>query len=443
MNQLLGIKSRVVDPQGVKELCLQLDVSDRPSYLIMGALYHAPGGIIRHDAVVWGMPALRTSSSRSTPTPRMGFERNGDRIVAVETPRGPSSAGRSYAPPAGHRSVAGLARGLRSRQNVLQAFVTEPMKLFLDVIIVSRSPRTSRRPTAASSLIGAEIEPYTTYKVTDAVLPSTRPSTRSKLFLSSSGSECSAPGPLCDLSPDYSPARQDRDRQLPSLRGVGNVRFKAALIVGVTLAELVASGKTSDLIAPFALERFHTDTLVSELAAAAEPLASSDEDADAIQPRDRPGATLRPILDVASEVGLVPEEVEPYGRYKAKVDLSVLERLSARPDAKLINVTAITPTPAGEGKTTTSVSLTQGLGVLGKKPVLCLREASLGPVLGSRGAAGGGYAQVVPMEDLNLHFTATSTRSRRRTTSLGVDRRAPHARERSRPDPSRSPGGAA
>ncbi len=118
------------------------------------------------------------------------------------------------------------------------------------------------------------------------------------------------------------------------------------------------------------------------------------------------GATLRPILDVAAEVGLVPEEVEPYGRYKAKVDLSVLERLSDRPDAKLINVTAITPTPAGEGKTTTSVSLTQGLGVLGKKPVLCLREASLGPVFGVKGgAAGGGYAQVVPMEDLNLHFT--------------------------------------
>ena len=117
-------------------------------------------------------------------------------------------------------------------------------------------------------------------------------------------------------------------------------------------------------------------------------------------------ATLRPILDVAADAGLLPDEIEPYGRYKAKVDLSVLERLSDRPDAKLINVTAITPTPAGEGKTTTSVSLTQGLGVLGKKPVLCLREASLGPVFGVKGgAAGGGYAQVVPMEDLNLHFT--------------------------------------
>ncbi len=117
-------------------------------------------------------------------------------------------------------------------------------------------------------------------------------------------------------------------------------------------------------------------------------------------------ATLRPILDVAADAGLEPDEVEAYGRYKAKVDLSVLERLAGRPDAKLINVTAITPTPAGEGKTTTSVSLTEGLGVLGRKPVLCLREASLGPVFGVKGgAAGGGYAQVVPMEDLNLHFT--------------------------------------
>ncbi|HWQ23728.1 MAG TPA: formate--tetrahydrofolate ligase [Gaiellaceae bacterium] len=117
-------------------------------------------------------------------------------------------------------------------------------------------------------------------------------------------------------------------------------------------------------------------------------------------------ATLRPILEVAESAGLLPEEVEPYGRTKAKVDLSVLERLADRPDAKLINVTAITPTPAGEGKTTTSVSLTQGLGALGRNPVLCLREASLGPVFGVKGgAAGGGYAQVVPMEDLNLHFT--------------------------------------
>jgi formate--tetrahydrofolate ligase len=117
-------------------------------------------------------------------------------------------------------------------------------------------------------------------------------------------------------------------------------------------------------------------------------------------------AVLRPIDDVAAELGLLPEEVDLYGRFKAKIDLSVLDRLAGNADAKLINVTAITPTKAGEGKTTTSVSLTQGLGHIGKEPVLCLREASLGPVFGIKGgAAGGGYAQVVPMEDLNLHFT--------------------------------------
>src|SRR5438093_13196144 len=117
-------------------------------------------------------------------------------------------------------------------------------------------------------------------------------------------------------------------------------------------------------------------------------------------------AQLRPITEIAEAAGLLADEIDPYGRYKAKIDLGVLDRLADRPDAKLINVTAITPTPAGEGKTTTSVSLTQGLGKLGRKPVLCLREASLGPVFGVKGgAAGGGYAQVVPMEDLNLHFT--------------------------------------
>src|SRR6188474_477601 len=117
-------------------------------------------------------------------------------------------------------------------------------------------------------------------------------------------------------------------------------------------------------------------------------------------------AELRPIAQIAEALGLDEDEFDPYGRFKAKVDLSVLERLADRPNGKLIGVTAITPSKAGEGKTTTSVALTQGLGHIGRKPVLCLREASVGPVFGIKGgAAGGGYAQVVPMEDLNLHFT--------------------------------------
>jgi formate--tetrahydrofolate ligase len=117
-------------------------------------------------------------------------------------------------------------------------------------------------------------------------------------------------------------------------------------------------------------------------------------------------AQLRPIAEIAEAAGLEPDEVDLYGKYKAKINLSVLDRLADKPDGKLVGVTAITPTKAGEGKTTTAVSLTQGLGFIGRNPVLCLREASLGPVFGIKGgAAGAGYAQVVPMEDMNLHFT--------------------------------------
>jgi formyltetrahydrofolate synthetase len=117
-------------------------------------------------------------------------------------------------------------------------------------------------------------------------------------------------------------------------------------------------------------------------------------------------AELLPIESIAERMGLLPEEFEPYGRHKAKVSLDVVDRLADAPDAKIVCVAGVTPTRAGEGKTTTAVSLTQGLGAIGKDPLLCLREPSLGPVFGIKGgAAGGGLAQVVPMEDLNLHFT--------------------------------------
>ena len=116
-------------------------------------------------------------------------------------------------------------------------------------------------------------------------------------------------------------------------------------------------------------------------------------------------AVLRPITEVAADAGIQEDELEQYGRYKGKVALSTLDRLSDRPDGKLIITTAITPTKAGEGKTTTSVSLTQGLGRIGKDVMMCLREPSMGPVFGIKGGGnGGGYAQVVPMEEINLHF---------------------------------------
>ncbi|HZM12545.1 MAG TPA: formate--tetrahydrofolate ligase, partial [Bacteroidales bacterium] len=117
------------------------------------------------------------------------------------------------------------------------------------------------------------------------------------------------------------------------------------------------------------------------------------------------GAVMRPIGEVAGKLGLREDDLELYGKYKAKLPLSLIDEKKAA-NAKLILVTAITPTPAGEGKTTTSIGLAQGLNLLGKKATVVLREPSLGPVFGIKGgAAGGGYSQVIPMEDINLHFT--------------------------------------
>ena len=117
-------------------------------------------------------------------------------------------------------------------------------------------------------------------------------------------------------------------------------------------------------------------------------------------------ATLKPVNDIAKVLGIPPDALDPYGHYKAKISLDYINSLKSRPDGKLILVTAMSPTPAGEGKTTTTVGLGDALNRIGKKAVICLREPSLGPVFGMKGgAAGGGYAQVVPMEDINLHFT--------------------------------------
>ena len=117
-------------------------------------------------------------------------------------------------------------------------------------------------------------------------------------------------------------------------------------------------------------------------------------------------AVMEPITKVAGELGVDADRVIPYGKYKAKIDHRLVKELAGKQDARVILVTAISPTPAGEGKTTTSVGLADALSRMGKKTVLALREPSLGPVFGMKGgAAGGGYAQVVPMEDINLHFT--------------------------------------
>jgi formate--tetrahydrofolate ligase len=155
----------------------------------------------------------------------------------------------------------------------------------------------------------------------------------------------------------------------------------------------------------------------TQATAAKQPIAASQH----LNPKSdieiSQSATKRLILDVARDkLGIGPEHLEPYGHYKAKVSMDFIKSLKSRPNGKLILVSAITPTPAGEGKTTTTVGLTDALNHIGKKAMLCLREPSLGPSFGMKGgAAGGGYAQVVPMEDISTS-PVTSTPSPRRTT---------------------------
>jgi sarcosine oxidase subunit beta len=277
VNQLLGIDSRVIGPGEIGELCPELDLSDHPTWPIMGALYHPPGGIIRHDAVVWGFArgADRGGVEIHPYTEVTGIERSNGRAVGVRTNRGDISCGTVISATAGWSTlVAGLADvRLPITTHILQAFVTEPMKPFLDVIIVSAQMHVYVSQTDRGEfLIGAEIEPYTTYKSIGTfpfleysarhVLELFPQLERVKILRSWTG--------LCDLSPDYSPILGKTEVEGFHLSaGWGTYGFKAAPIVGITLAELVATGRTPELIAPFALERFHTDTLVSELAAAA------------------------------------------------------------------------------------------------------------------------------------------------------------------------------
>ena len=146
-------------------------------------------------------------------------------------------------------------------------------------------------------------------------------------------------------------------------------------------------------------------------------------------------AKMQRIAKVAREkLGIAEEHLEPYGHYKAKVSLKYLETLKGKKDGKLILVTAISPTPAGEGKTTTTVGLGDALNHIGKKAMICLREPSLGPVFGVKGgAAGGGYAQIVPMEDINLHFTGDfGAIAARQQPARGADRQPHQPRQRAR-----------
>ena len=277
VNQLLGIDSLVVYPDEVARLCPELDLSQDVTWPIMGALYHPPGGIIRHDAVVWGFArgADRRGVEIHPDTKVTGIEVREGRVRGVRTTRGDVEADVVVSAAAGWSTlVCGLAGvPLPITTHILQAFVTEPVKPFLDVIVVSAQMHVYVSQTDRGEiLIGAEIEPYTTYRTT-STFPFLEYSARHtlELFPQLEGLKVLRQWTgLCDLSPDYSPILGKTEVENFHLSaGWGTYGFKAAPIVGTTLAELVASGETPKLIKPFAVERFYTDTLVSELAAAA------------------------------------------------------------------------------------------------------------------------------------------------------------------------------
>jgi sarcosine oxidase subunit beta len=277
VNQLNGIDSRLVDTAEVARLCPPLNVSGDAAYPILGALYHPPGGIIRHDAVVWGFArgADRAGVEIHPYVKVTGLERSNGRVDRVHTDRGSIAAGTVISCTAGWSSqVAAMAGvGLPITTHLLQACVTEPVKPFLDVVVVSSQLHVYiSQSDRGEFVMGSEIEPWTTYRTRGTlnflqelsrhVLELFPQLEQARLLRSWAG--------LCDISPDYSPilGATEVENFLVSA-GWGTYGFKAAPIVGRTLAELVATGRTPELIAPFTLERFYRDELVSELAAAA------------------------------------------------------------------------------------------------------------------------------------------------------------------------------
>jgi sarcosine oxidase subunit beta len=277
VNRLEGIDSRLIDAAEVKRLCPPISIVRNATYPIMGALYHPPGGIIRHDAVVWGFArgADRAGIEIHPHTTVTGLTRTNGRIEGVHTDRGTIAAGTVISCTAGWSTQLADMAGIQLpiTTHVLQACVTEPVKPLLDVVVVSSQMHVYiSQSDRGEFVMGAEIEPWTTYRMR-GTLNFLQELSRHTLELFPQLEHARmlrAWAGLCDISPDYSPllgATEVENFHISA--GWGTYGFKAAPIVGTTLAELVATGRTPDLIAPFTLERFYEDELVSELAAAA------------------------------------------------------------------------------------------------------------------------------------------------------------------------------
>jgi len=276
LNQAFGVETEFVGPDEIGDICPVLDLSGGGKRPVLGAAWHPPGAIIRHDAVVWGYAA---AAQRHGVHVHQGVEVTGvvqerRRCVGVETSHGPVAAGKVVCAVGGYVTPVAAMAGIRLPivTHPLQAFVTEPVKPVLDRIVASADLLVYISQSARGELLaGAEIERYTSY------------STRSTwAFLSEAASRCIDLFPfmaklrilrqwtgLCDMTPDYSPLMGVTEIEGFYLNaGWGTWGFKATPIAGVTMAELVATGKVPALIAPFALTRFRDDRAVSERASA-------------------------------------------------------------------------------------------------------------------------------------------------------------------------------
>ena len=277
-NQLLGVNSRIIFPDEIQKLAPHIDCSDRPRYPIMAGLYHPPGGIIRHDAVVWGLARAcdRMGIEIHPFTEVTGFGLRGGRADKVITSRGEVSADVIV------NATAGWASTICKMANVsmpivthpLQACVTEPLKPFLNVVIVSASLHVYVNQTGRGELvIGSEIDPYQSYSMR-GTLPTLEHMAASTLELFPQLHHIKVLrqwAGICDMTPDFAPiigASEEVDNFYVDI-GWGTYGFKAAPAAGRYLAELIATKKMPKIIAPFTPSRFRSGQLVGEKAAAA------------------------------------------------------------------------------------------------------------------------------------------------------------------------------
>ncbi len=276
VNQIQGVDSRLVYPDELARICPQLDLSDHPRYPILAALYHPPGGVIRHDAVVWGYArgADETGIEIHQMTEVTGIDVQKGKVVGVETTRGYIKTGTVLNATAGWSTLVSDMAGMKMpvTSHPLQACVTEPLKPFLDVIVVSGSLHVYVSQSDRGELVmGASVDPHQSYSM-DSSLSFMEGLGGHILELFPFLSEVKILrqwGGLCDMTPDYSPIMGFTPVEgfLVDV-GWGTYGFKAGPVSGKRMAELIATNKTPDLIAPFALARFEQGELVGEKGAA-------------------------------------------------------------------------------------------------------------------------------------------------------------------------------